>query len=37
MVERLDAIARRTFSSRSQVIRRMLSEALERESAEAAV
>ena len=37
MVERLDAIARRTFSSRSQVIRRLLAEALEREPAGAVV
>jgi len=34
MTERLDAIARRTFSSRSQVIRRLLAEGLEREPAE---
>lgn len=33
MTEQLDDIARRTFSSRSQVIRRLLSEALEREAA----
>lgn len=36
MTERLDAIARRTLSSRSQVIRRLVAEALERETAEVA-
>ena len=35
MTDRLDTIARRTLSSRSQVIRRLLAEALEREPAEA--
>lgn len=35
MVAGLDAVARRTFSSRSQVIRRMVAEALEREPTEA--
>lgn len=37
MNERLDDIARRAFSSRSQVIRRMLADALEREPDEAEV
>lgn len=36
MTDRLEAIARRTLSSRSQVIRRLLAEALEREPAEVA-
>lgn len=31
MTEQLDGIARRTFSSRSQVIRQLLAEGLERE------
>lgn len=35
MAVRLDAVARRTLSSRSQVIRRMVAEALEREPSEA--
>ncbi len=37
MEARLDAIAQRTYSSRSQVIRRLLAEALEREDAPEAV
>ncbi len=35
MTERLDVMARKTLSSRSQVIRRLLAEALDREPAEA--
>lgn len=33
MTRRLDEIAERTYSSRSQVIRRLLAEALERDTA----
>lgn len=36
MTRRLEAMARRTLSTRSQVIRRLLAEALEREPAEVA-
>lgn len=37
MTERLDEIARRTLSSRAQVIRRLLAEALDREPLETSV